>query len=124
MTTIFHNRDMKRYTESHESGRAFIGDGMEVKRKADIPMGALWTPNKVGGSINTVYKADVRESASVAHIYGQNLVAVESMTSYGSPWAWSPESLKPTADMELANGTNLFVQSVSVHSRGIIYYQA
>jgi hypothetical protein len=107
---------MERYTESHEGGRAFIADGMEVKRKADIPMSALWTPNNVGGIINTGYKADVRESASVAHIYGQELVAVESMTSYGSPWAWSPEFLKPTADMELACGANRFVQSVSVHS--------
>jgi hypothetical protein len=89
---------------------------MEVKRKADIPMSALWTPNKVGGKINTAYKADVRESASVAHLYGQELVAVESMTSFGSPWGWSPEFLKPTADMELANGANRFVQSVSVHS--------
>ena len=116
LTTILHDRDMERYTESHEGGRAFIADGMEVKRKADIPMSALWTPNNVGGSINTGYKADVRESASVAHIYGQELVAVESMTSYGSPWAWSPEFLKPTADMELACGANRFVQSVSVHS--------
>ncbi len=33
---------MGRYTESHEGGRAFIGDGMEVKRRADIPMSATW----------------------------------------------------------------------------------
>jgi hypothetical protein len=118
LTTILHERGMGRYSESHEYGRSFISDGMEVKRKADIPMSALWTPNEVGGSIATVYKADVRESASVAHMYGQNLVAAESMTSYGSPWAWSPESLKPTADMELANGVNRFVISVSVHSPG------
>jgi hypothetical protein len=118
LTTILHERGMGRYTESHEGGRAFIADGMEVKRKADIPMSALWTPNVVDGKIATVYKADVRESASVAHIYGQNLVAAESMTSYGSPWAWSPETLKPTADMELANGVNRFVISVSVHSPG------
>ena len=118
LTTLLHKRGMGRYTESHESGRALVADGMEVKRTADIPMGALWTPNTVGGSIATVYKADVRESASVGHIYGQNLVAAESMTSVGSPWAWSPESLKPTADMELANGVNRFVIAVSVHSPG------
>ncbi len=116
LTTILHNRNMERYTESHEYGRSFIADGMEVKRKADIPMSAMWTPNNVGGKLSTGYKADVRESASVSHIYGQNFVAVESMTSYGSPWAWSPEFLKPTADIELANGANRFVQSVSVHS--------
>ena len=66
----------------------------------------------------TNYKADVRESASVAHIYGQNLVAAESMTAYGgdgSAWAWSPELLKSTADMELASGLNRFVIHCSVH---------
>jgi hypothetical protein len=118
LTTLLHERGMGRYSESHESGRAFVVDGMAVKRTADIPMGALWTPNVVGGRIATVYKADLRESASVSHIYGQNLVAAESMTSVGSPWAWSPESLKPTADMELASGVNRFVIAVSVHSPG------
>ncbi|MCX6328490.1 MAG: glycosyl hydrolase [Bacteroidia bacterium] len=119
LTTILHNRGMGRYTESHEGGRAFIGDGMEVKRKADIPMSATWTPGGAEGDekavVATGYKADVRESASVAHIYGQNLVAAESMTAYGNWWAFSPERLKPTADMELASGLNRFVIHTSVH---------
>ena len=37
------------------------------------------------------------------------------MTAIGSAWAWSPELLKPTADMELANGLNRFVIHTSVH---------
>ncbi len=119
LTTILHNRGMGRYTESHEGGRAFIGDGMEVKRKADIPMSATWTPGGAEGDekaqVSTGYKADVRESASVAHIYGQNLVAAESMTAIGNTWAFSPERLKPTADMELACGLNRFVIHTSVH---------
>lgn len=114
LTTILHNRGMKRYTESHEGGRAFIGDGMEVKRKSDVPMSAMWTPDKPNG-IATVHKADIRESASVAHIYGQNLVAAESLTAIGNTWAFSPERLKPTADMELASGLNRFVIHTSVH---------
>lgn len=119
LTTILHNRGMGRYTESHEGGRAFIGDGMEVKRKADIPMSATWTP---GGpedddraSVSIGYRADVRESASVSHIYGQKYVAAESMTARGNTWAFSPERLKPTADMELACGLNRFVIHTSVH---------
>ncbi|MDP4291305.1 MAG: glycosyl hydrolase [Bacteroidota bacterium] len=113
LTKLLHERGMKRYSESHESGRAFIGDGMEVKRTADIPMSALWTPKK--GVYNNDYKADIRESASVAHIYGQNLVAAESMTAYGDTWAFYPERLKPTADLELASGLNRFVIHTSVH---------
>ena len=117
LTEILKERGMARYTESHESGRAFIGDGMEVKRKAAIPMSATWTPGGLdpGAEVATRYKADVRESASVAHIYGQNLVAAESMTAIGTAWAWSPETLKPTADMEMANGLNRFVIHTSVH---------
>lgn len=118
LTTLLHERGMGRYTESHEGGRAFIADGMEVKRTADIPMSATWVPRGSETEVRTNYKADVRESASVAHIYGQNLVAAESMTAYGgngSAWAWSPELLKPTADMELASGLNRFVIHCSVH---------
>jgi hypothetical protein len=117
LTEILKERGMSRYTESHESGRALIADGMEVKRNAAIPMSATWTPGKPGSGleVSTGYKADVRESASVAHIYGQNIVAAESMTAIGSAWQWSPEFLKPTADMELANGLNRFVIHTSVH---------
>jgi len=120
LTTLLHERGMGRYTESHEGDRVLIADGMAIKRTADIPMSATWTPKKVDDDyIKTSYKADVRESASVAHIYGQNLVAAESMTTNGvtgsNAWSWSPESLKPTADMELASGLNRFVIHCSVH---------
>ena len=36
-------RGMRRYTESHEEKRIYLADGMDVKRKADIPMAAMWT---------------------------------------------------------------------------------
>ena len=61
---------------------------------------------------------DIRESASVAHIYGQNLVAAESLTALGiggTAWSYSPENLKPSADLELASGLNRFVIHTSVH---------
>jgi hypothetical protein len=121
LTDLLRKRGMGRYTESHESGRAFIGDGMEVKRKADIPMSAMWAPNPFttpGATATEVangYKMDVRESASVAHVYGQNLVAAESLTAIGNSFGYSPEKLKPTADMELACGLNRFVIHTSVH---------
>jgi hypothetical protein len=108
-----HERGMGRYTESHESGRAFVGDGMDVKRKADVPMSAMWTPRP--GVATEQYDADVRESASVAHIYGQNLAAAESLTAGTGAWSFSPETLKPTADRLLAMGLNRFVIHTSVH---------
>jgi hypothetical protein len=117
MTTLLKERGMGRYTESHEGGRAFIGDGMEVKRTAAVPMSATWTPGGLdpGTEVAPRHEADVRESASVSHIYGQNLVAAESMTAIGNAWSWSPENLKHTADMELASGLNRFVIHCSVH---------
>src|SRR5438045_9612514 len=59
--------------------------------------------------------ADDLESASVAHIYGQNIAAAESLTAAAAPWAWSPATLKPTADQELLNGINRFVIHESAH---------
>lgn len=110
-----HRRGMGRYSESHESGRALIADGMDVKRGADIPMSAMWTQRPGVDREQYDYNADIRESASVAHIYGQNLVAAESLTAGSGAWAWSPETLKPTADKELAMGLNRFVIHTSVH---------
>ncbi|MDQ3846865.1 MAG: discoidin domain-containing protein [Bacteroidota bacterium] len=115
VTDILAKYGMGRYTESHENGRVFIVDGMDVKRKAAVPMSAMWTR---GGSAITMAQADIRESASVAHIYGQNLVAAESLTAAGfggSAWAYHPGNLKPTADLELASGLNRFVIHTSVH---------
>jgi hypothetical protein len=117
LTILLAARGMKRYSESHENGRALIADGMDVKRTAAVPMSAMWTPGGIGGGEN-MHRADIRESASVAHIYGQNLVAAESFTALGmggSAWAYSPEKLKPTADLELASGLNRFVIHTSVH---------
>jgi hypothetical protein len=108
-------RGMGHYGESHESGRAFVGDGMEVKKLDDIPMSAMWTQVPGVNAEQFGYNADDRESASVAHLYGQNLVAAESLTAGAAAWAWSPATLKPTADRELLNGINRFVIHESAH---------
>ncbi len=118
LTTLLKERKMGRYSESHEARRAFIGDGMEVKKTAEVPMGAGWTPGGFGGNegdFATVYQADIRESSSVAHLYGQKYVAAEALTAMGSDWAWSPALLKPVADYMLSCGLNRFVIHTSVH---------
>lgn len=110
-----HERGMKHYGESHESGRAFVADGMEVKKYNEVPMSAMWTQTPGVNNEQFGYNADDRESASVSHIYGQNLAAAESMTAAAAPWAWSPATLKPTADQEFLNGINRFVIHESAH---------
>src|SRR5208282_2419969 len=111
LEATLHERGMGHYGESHEGGRAFVADGMEVKKFNEVPMSAMWTQKLNVNKETFDYNADDRESASVAHIYGQNVAAAESMTSCDSTtaWAWSPATLKPTADMELLNGINRFV---------------
>lgn len=108
-------RGIGHYGESHEGGRAFNSDGMEVKKLNDIPMSAMWTQLPGVNAEQYGYNADDRESASVAHIYGQNLAAAESLTASDAPWAWSPATLKPTADQEMLNGINRFVIHESAH---------
>ena len=115
LTDILNQRGMARYTESHESGRAFVADGMAVKRTSAVPMSAIWTGR---GGLNGVPEsaaADIRESASVAHIYGQNIAAAESLTAAGNAFGFAPEMLKPLADAALSQGLNRFVIHTSVH---------
>jgi (4-O-methyl)-D-glucuronate---lignin esterase len=115
LESVLHEWNMGHYGESHESGRAFVGDGMEVKKFNEVPMSAMWTQRPGVNDVMYDYNADDRESASVAHIYGQNIAAAESMTAAAAPWAWSPATLKPTADQELLNGINRFVIHESAH---------
>ena len=110
-----HEWNMGHYGESHEGGRAFVADGMEVKKFNEVPMSAMWTQTPGVNHEQFGYNADDRESASVAHIYGQNIAAAESMTAAAAPWAWSPATLKPTADQEFLNGINRFVIHESAH---------
>jgi len=119
LTDILRERGMGRYSESHEGGRALIADGMEVKRNADIPMSATWVSGGMGGgsnNISTRHQADVRESASVSHLYGKKYIAAESLTSWGPAWGYSPDMLKPTADGEFASGLNRIVIHASPHN--------
>jgi hypothetical protein len=115
LENVIHEWHMGHYGESHEAGRAFVADGMEVKKFNEIPMSAMWTQTPVVNKEQYGYNADDRESASVAHIYGQNLAAAESMTAAAAPWGWSPATLKPTADQEFLNGINRIVVHESAH---------
>jgi len=108
-----HRRGMIHYAESHEHGRAFVGDGMAVKRYADVPMGAMWAGGL--GPQPGLYDSDLRESASVAHLYGRPIVAAESLTMLGNWFASTPEQLKPLVDRELADGVNRFMLHESAH---------
>lgn len=121
---ILHPLGILRYNEAHEERTSFTGDGMMVKRSADVPMSAFWVRPHAGWySSYPTSEADVRESSSVAHIYGQNICAAESFTTNGLPGKWDgsdayqchPGNLKRVADAAMACGLNKFVIHTSVH---------
>jgi len=108
-----------RYSESHESGRVLVADGMNLKRSAAVPMAAIWVQGRFPSASTYIgAEADMRESASVAHIYGGNLAAAESMTTVGymeQAYTYCPENLKPVADREFAAGINRIIVHESAH---------
>lgn len=111
---VAHEAGLKVYGEALEDIRPSLGDDMAMRRHADVPMAALWTFSRKAGP-NPSYVADMKGAASVAHIYGQNLVAAESMTSALAPWAYAPGDLRRIIDLEFASGVNRPVVHTSVH---------
>lgn len=107
------------FIESHEHGRNCPADGISIKKTASYPMAAMWIQGK-GGSATRIPegKADILESASTAHIYGQNLVAAESLTISGTDrqaYTYYPGNLKHAANLEMGSGVNRFVIHESTH---------
>lgn len=111
---VAHENGLKVYGEALETRRPSLGDDMAMRSHADVPMAAMWTFDRTRGP-NPSYVADVRGAASVAHIYGQNLVAAESMTSALNYWNDSPATLKRIIDLAFVHGVNLPVVHTSVH---------
>ncbi|TCM20676.1 alpha-L-rhamnosidase-like protein [Novosphingobium sp. PhB165] len=100
---VAHERGLIYYGEALETSRVVLGDDMAMRRPTDIPMSM------------SAAEIDMRGAASVAHIYGQNLVAAESLTNALSPWATSPADLRAKMDFAFASGVNRPVIHTSVH---------
>ncbi|NOW45818.1 hypothetical protein FHW96_001976 [Novosphingobium sp. SG751A] len=111
---VAHHHGLKVYGEAIEGNRSSFGDDMAMRRFADYPMAAMWAfPAKQGPAPS--YVIDVRGAASVGHLYGQNIIAAESMTAGMAPWAFGPSDLKHIADQEFVLGVNRPVVHTSVH---------
>ncbi|KPF91882.1 glycoside hydrolase [Novosphingobium sp. AAP83] len=105
---------LKVYGEALEDHRPSLGDDMAMRRYADVPMAAMWSYGPEEGP-RTTYLADLKGASSVAHVYGQNIAAAESLTSAMQPYAYSPAHLRPVIDLEFAYGINLPIIHTSVH---------
>ena len=108
-----HERGLEYVTEAMAASRATIGDAMEMKARADYPMGEFWLPYADFRTRN--YVADLRDTAAVAHIYGKKVASAESITSTGIPYSYGPWDEKLTADEILLGGINQMTLHVSVH---------
>lgn len=125
LSDILNKRGMGRYSQGHEFFRQYVVDGMDVKRSATVPMGVAWAGNPAGEE--ALHNEDLRETASVAHIYGQNLAVAETFPASAGgegegeggggsdAYAFSPERLKPAADAAFADGVNRIDYEASPH---------
>jgi hypothetical protein len=93
-----HQWYMGHRSESHESGRTFAANGMEVKKFSEISMSATRTQLPNINDIQYNYNADDLESSSIAHTYGKDLAGAESMTGSAAPWSGSPATLMSGAN--------------------------
>lgn len=109
-----HARGMTYYAEALEDGRPQLGDDLAMRSHADVPMGAMWVPS-AGAAPRPTLAADLKGASSVAHVYGKRWAGSEAFTSFGDPFASSPRSLKPIADLQLALGVTRFCLHSSPH---------
>ncbi len=107
-------RGMTYYAEALEDHRPQLGDDLAMRAVADVPMGAIWTVPP-GGTPRQTFVADLQGAASVAHVAGKRLVAAETFTAFGSPWAFAPRDLKATADWAFSLGVNRIMIHTSPH---------
>lgn len=115
MAASARSRGMTVYAEALEDRRIHsLGDDMEMRKHADVPMGAMWTFRPQHDPWPS-YVADVRGAASVAHAYGRPIVGAESFTTILNPWAFAPADLKPIADLAFVLGVNRPIIHSSVH---------
>jgi len=80
-------------------------ESLQCGRAADIVMGEFWSGSQGDPS--------VKLAASVAHIYGKQIVGAESFTARPGPhtgrWLDTPCSLKALGDAEYCTGLNRFI---------------
>ena len=104
------------YAEAIGVEQPTTGDGLQAKGRVEIPMGEfVLEPWRLPGGRET-NRADLKEAASAAHIYGKPFAAAEAFTTTeADPWAQSPYDLKPYADWAFSLGINRMVIHTSAH---------
>lgn len=74
----------------------------------DVPMGEFWVRSNTH-RVQDAQRLAVKQSASVAHIYGRRFVAAEGPTSIGPHWERPPKDCKNVIDRIFCSGVNRIV---------------
>jgi hypothetical protein len=102
------------YSEALEDHRPQLGNDLDIRAQASIPMAAFWYFGPKAEPKAT-YVADIKGAASVATQQGTHIVAVEAMTTFGQPWTVGPKELRTAADRAFVTGGNRLMLHSSVH---------
>ena len=113
--TVMHEHDLKCEGQALEDHRPTFGDDMEMRQYFDVQGAAMWTYNSAKFPSILAYEADIEGGASAAHIYGANVLSMESLTSDRQPWWWAPRDTKQFVDLEFVLGGNHMGIHTSVH---------
>lgn len=71
----------------------------------DIPQGEFW----VHSNLKNQTRSNMRYAAMAGHIYGSPAISAEAFTHMFWHWTMYPAWLKPGADINLIDGTNMFI---------------
>ena len=90
-------------------------DAIKTMGTNDIPMGEFWVRSNTH-RVTDAERLCVKQSASVAHIYGKQFVAAEGPTSIGPHWERPPKDCKNVFDRIFCSGINRIVWCTYVAS--------
>jgi len=83
-------------------------DAIQTMKFNDVPMGEFWVRSNTH-RVKDAERLAVKQSASVAHIYGKRFVAAEGPTSIGPQWERPPKDCKNVLDRIFCSGVNRIV---------------
>lgn len=87
----------------------YLYDPVLYQKTNDLPMGEFWTTEQGP-------RADCKNAASVAHVYGKKLAAAEAFTGGGEKlWRLTPFDFKKIGDEAFTMGINQLVLHSYVH---------
>jgi hypothetical protein len=106
-TDIAHENGIYTHPESGGPHSAPI-DAIKTMGYNDVPMGEFWVRSNTH-RVSDAQRLCVKQSASVAHLYGKQFVAAEGPTSIGPQWERPPKDCKNVIDRIFCSGINRIV---------------